>query len=137
MKESFKMDANNKSQNASNPGGPAVLNGNFPHYRNFNAQAQHQPFTAVEFNKLFPEGFHIYHMDSRHDFKSGFNRLRFFTVLRQGWRIDIKELNEYQIKEQEPKALSVYLMRRFKKYFFEKIEKDFDFHGKFSLDDVT
>ena len=39
LKESFKMDANNKSQNASNPGGPAVLNGNFPHYRNFNAQA--------------------------------------------------------------------------------------------------
>ena len=93
--------------------------------------------TSIEFNKLFPDGFHIYHMDSRRDYKSGFERLRFLTCSRQGWSVDLKELNEYQIKEQEPEALLRFLMKRFKQHYFDHIEKDLEFSGKFCLEDVA
>ena len=90
----------------------------------------------MEFNKLFPDGFHIYHVDSKEDYNTGQNKLKFHIIRRKGFQINIKEMEEQEIQEKEPVALAQFLIQRFTKHYYKQIEKDFEFKGKFCLDEV-
>ena len=86
--------------------------------------ANQEPQTAAEFNRIFPNGFHIYSIEVILDQLSGENQLKFFTLRRDGFKIDFLEMSEEEVQFSYPQELTKYLMKRFKKQYHEKIEKD-------------